>query len=199
MPIFPILNLNNYLLILILIFMFGGCSESTQNYSDDYPEMEFQVNSELLSDTLTQISEFEFNLPLNWSKVNSDQFSAINKIFYNDTLLNNFKILNGYQNNNSLILIAVTDSTNKSKIINNFSNELEKTFKRSSINFSKFRISDIEVSQFIATNETHTSFHLFLNLDAFYLIEFLIPLETYKQQIQMIESTIGTITKRKQE
>jgi hypothetical protein len=191
------LKFKTYFFILVLIL--GGCSKPDQKSKTEYPQIEFQINSELISHSLTQISEFEFNLPLNWNKVSPDQFNAINKIFINDSLLKVFNFSNGFQFNNSLLLIAVTDSSNKLNILNSFSNELEKTFNKNSINFNKFSISDIEVSQFIATNETHTSFHLFLNLDAFYLIEFLIPLETYEQQIQAIESTIGTITKRKQE
>lgn len=191
------MKFNSYFIFLVLIW--GGCSESAQNSTIEYPQMEFQIKSELISNSFTQIDELEFNLPLNWSKINSTQFNAINKIFINNSLLNVFKFLSGFQFNKSLILIAVTDSTNKFNILNSFSNELEKTFSKNTINFNKFSISDIEVNQFIATNETHTSFHLFLNLDAFYLIEFLIPLETYEQQVQAIESTIGTITKRKQE
>ena len=57
-------------------------------------------------------------------------------------------------------------------------------------------INDVKVNQFIATNNTHTSFHLFVELDYLYLIEFLIPLETYEKQVQTIESIIGTIQKK---
>ena len=183
--------------IFVLLFVWG-CSNSENFSVKEYQKMEFNINSSILSNSPIIINSLELNIPKNWDEISSEQFELMEKIFNQDSLMNSFHLINGHSNGTSLILFGETDLYHKNHILENFINKLEISFPKESIHQDKFTINDIKVNQFIATNKTHTTFHLFIELDNLYLMEFLIPLETYEQQIQAIESTIGTIKRKKE-
>jgi hypothetical protein len=185
------------LIKLLLCLSLWSCSQTDNQTVVEYPVMEINVDYNLLSQIPIQINNLEFNISKEWGSVNSNQLNSLKNIFIQDSLMNVFKLVHGQTNGSTLLLVGKSEITNRTRILSNFSNKLEKTFSKKSIHLNKFRINDVKVDQFIATNATHTSFHLFIELDNLYLIEFLIPLETYEKQIQIIESTIGTIKKRK--
>jgi len=189
--------LQNKILKLLVLLSFWGCSQSDIQSNLDYQNMEFKIDSKLLTLNSISINDLEFNTPKNWLELDSIQLITLKSIFSQDSLLNVFELINGQSDGSSLLLIGQSETINKSYIINNFPKKLEKSFPSESIHFNKFKINDVKVDQFIAINSTHTSFHLFIDLDNLYLIEFLVPLETYEKQIQTIESTIGTIKKGK--
>jgi len=185
-----------YLTIVLLFFL--ACSTTNDDAEDKYQTIEFNINFELLSLNPFIHNDLAINIPLNWEEISSEQFDAMEKIFKQDTLMNSFNLIKGHSNSSSLILFSESDLLQKQHVLENFTKKLEVSFPKESIHKDKFTINGVKVDQFIATNKTHTTFHLFIELDNLYLMEFLIPLETYEEQIQAIESTIGTI-KRKEE
>lgn len=185
------------LIKLLMILFLWSCSTTDNQSIEKYLPININIDLNLLSPVPIQINKLELNISKNWTSIDSNQLNSLKKIFTQDSLMNVFKLVNGQTNGSTLLLIGESEITNRIRFLSNFTNKLEKTFSKESIHLNKFRINNVKVDQFIATNSTHTSFHLFIELDNLYLVEFLIPLETYEKQIQVIESTIGTIKKRK--
>ena len=162
-------NLKFLIQIIITIFVWS-CSEPNSIDSKTYKNIKFNVDSKLLSSNSRLFGQLEISFAKNWGELDSNKLVVIGNIFSNDSLLNVFNLVYGQSDGSSLILISQCNINYKLKILNNFHHKLEKSFPKESIYFDKIRINDVKVNQFIATNNTHTSFHLFVELDYLYLI-----------------------------
>ena len=76
--------------------------------------MEFSINNIILSSTPIFVNSLELNLPKNWEGISSEQFDLMENIFKQDSLMNEFNLINGHSNGKSLILfITKTTYTRK--------------------------------------------------------------------------------------
>ena len=66
-------------------------------------------------------------------------------------------------------------------------------FSTENINIANLKINNIDVMQYLITNDAHVTFKLFISSKYSYQVDYIIPLEIYKEELRKIESSIGTI------
>ena len=73
---------------------------------------------------------------------------------------------------------------------------MKSQFVTENINTADIVINNLDVRQFLITNDTHITLKLFISGDSNYQVDYIIPKEIYAAELGKVESSIGTITNK---
>ena len=188
---------------LILIFtvsLFYSC-DSSDNVESEYEELSFVVDTTLVS-SQHELGDrhFYFRAPLNWEEVSNDEINEARQSMASDSsIFTNVEIEKIFRSAQGSMCIVSRILEEKSSLLSSeraMLGRLESVHKTKDISFGKFLLNDIRVDQYRIVRSESIIFKLFCKVDStLYQLDYLIPVEHFRDEIFKVESSIGSITK----
>ncbi|MCK4956348.1 MAG: hypothetical protein KAS49_01845 [Candidatus Cloacimonetes bacterium] len=176
------------LFIYIVCFICLSCSskKSIEN------EITFEVKYELLGEEYN-FSKFIINPPKKWVELSTEQKDLLNKQINSPD--ENIKLESAFINElyNSFMFV--------SRFISNDENEFKSylsAIRKINIDFniveSRFFYNGIDIIQLMIMKNENVNIKLICSLpENTYLIDYIVPYEIYREEVKIIESSIGSI------
>ena len=193
-------------IFIILSFLFATiCCEKQKNETNDLPgEMTFQINRLLLGEKYSdEYLGFSFSPPLGCKQMpldtlqevkaqiqkillSSDSFNLEPKQFFVNAEEGFFCLLT------ALPSLALTDSS-----IVFFQQRIEKSAKNSEVQHSTYKYNHFLIYQSLLINSSTINFKLLIPQAEYksFQIDYIIPKSIYANKIEVIESSIGSLSK----
>lgn len=181
------------LLILIVLAILTGCvpkEDSTQ-----FTKVSFQVNDSLLAEEFCcNDSELKFRPPLGWQEVNYETLESIkaNAMALQDSLQINAIPLKIFidQKKSFTCFVSTLSSDHVEGYISRFF-EINKDLQ---INEAKFFHNGIDFHQLIFSKKGKVTIKLIsVGIEKSFMIDYIVPVNLYEENLRIIESSIGTI------
>ena len=184
-----------YKILIIIVTLLCSCSDKTSSNQQDFEKINFNINTNLVSDPIVLDDSFTMSFP-NIVFKNIDVFNTLNNHLKKD---NNsyfpFRLIDLFSNDNILIYIGKIEQSNLfSKLNSNYIEALKETYNVESINMGKFNVNGLNVVQYMFNDENSFTIKLYINiLDKFYEITYILKASIYKDSLKYIESSIGSV------
>lgn len=180
-------------------------SQCTSSSDQDFPAITFHVNDSLLATNTQKVGSLILRIPQNWQIPDSaslKEFAAVLSMDSSAFLKQTLETIASASDGSALLIFGLPYSVDRLKNLlgDPFNSQLEIIFETDAINRSQFSVNEIPVIQYLITGKKFVALKLFLMLpDQCQELDFFIPINRYSTQIRTIESTVGSITKLKQE
>ena len=184
---------------LTLLFVFVGCKSSKTE--DEYPSLEFQIDSALLEPKI-QDKELgiEISSPAGWKKSDStfSNSGTLKELRAIDMLVGNPLHIFQHNQTNSLCILskfAANSVENTETLILKVKSGLEQKFPSAKISTATFLKDTILVHQIMLLSPEYVILKLVCELDKLKSFEvvYILPKHAYADQLRAIESSIGSI------
>ena len=182
--------------------MFFIISCNTDDFDQKNDAMQFYVDTSLLANSIyLENSNISLRPPIDWilfSEHESTQLSIAIKDGDNifEILLRNvFKSQNG-----ALMIISQVQSkiNNFGYIPPDYKELLKRQFSIKDIPSLKFPINEIPILQYLINTDELVIIRIFIDSISSYQIDYIIPRNIYEKELKKIESSIGSINKKKE-
>ena len=184
-----------YKVLIIIATLFYSCSNEPSIDFQDFEKINFNVNTNLISDPIIFDDSFVMSVP-NIVFKNSDAFNALNDLSKMDgNSYFPFRLIDVFSNDNILIYIGQIEQTNLfSNLNSNYIEALKKTYNVESINMGKFNVNGLNLVQYMFNDENSFTIKLYVKiLEKFYEITYILNSSIYKDSLKFIESSIGSV------
>lgn len=189
------------IMLLILVLSIIGCSKIEQKkYSDEIIIIVDSLLTTIISDSLTM--DIEFAIPNNWEKAPVEILDVLykNNLSQNN-IIQNIVPLNAYNDslNKNICILSTYNKLDKGKtFIEEYQNVIKKDFKSDKIKINYFSNNNLNFCQILLFNATYINIKLiFEQTNKIYIYEYLVTKQYYKENIKIIESSIGQLKRRK--
>ena len=184
-----------YKILIIISVLIYSCSNEISSNQQDFEKINFNVNTNLISDPIVFDDSFTMSVPKIVFK-NNDTFNTLNNHLKKDNKLYfPFRLIDLFNNDNILIYVGQIEETDLfSKLNSNYIEALKETYNVESINVGKFNINGVNVVQYMFNDENSFTIKLYINiLEKFYEITYILNDSIYKDSLKFIESSIGSL------
>ncbi|SVC29911.1 uncharacterized protein METZ01_LOCUS282765 [marine metagenome] len=190
-----LLNLKRLLIPIFLSII--CCNTENSKVEKEKKNLEFNINFELLNpEPISDGEGFMMNVPANWNPLDSLLKSELTRSFSllgeptKLILVNAFQSQDGSQ---CIISKVITDKKDFSFISEDVISDIQLKIHGDGYKTNDLNINNLSAKQYLVRGKNHVIIKLFIQLNEFYQIDFIIPLSQYKMEIESIESSIGTI------
>ena len=188
----------NLFLFLIVSFFFFGCDSSKKHEPKWVENVVFNINDKklssyhILSDSSTMLRP-----PNDWIKVDKFDISTLNESLPNDVIPINIEDIFTSSIGSAIIISKInSDKSNFHYIPSDFLELMKSENKLDSIPNYTFMINNLLVRQYILNLRDVTIFKYFVESNNNYQLDFIFNKQEDSEQIESIESSIGSLTKK---
>lgn len=190
---------------LLTALLITGCTSQQDEGEEGPVQMQFDVNRELLGDSVrVAAGNIGFSPPKNWQPLPDNIFEEASRhITQFDAEDDNFSIIPVYiflhqQNGSALVvskIIPENGNTFTGEPIHTFRSHVSDRFESEEIQEADFLKEDIHIYQYIIQKEDTVNFKLlFQNRDnKIFQFDYVVPHAVYLSESKAIESSIGSI------
>ena len=187
------------MLLILLLFSVVNCNSKNNQSKKAKHNLEFNINYELLNnEPITDESGFRMNIPINWKPLDSLSKSQLNQTINALKNTTKLKLVNSYQSplgSQCIIAKVITDKKDFSFISEAIISNIQTQIQGDGYKTNELNINNLNVKQYLIRGKNYVIIKLYIQLQDFYQIDFIIPLSKYEAEIESIESSIGTITR----
>ena len=173
------------------------CSPESNKAEKRKQGLLYKVNNKLLyPEAITDDDEFMMNIPVNWNPLDSLLKSELNRSFRSLGGPTKLVLVNAFQSqvgSQCIISKVITDKKDFSFISEDVISDIQLKIHGDGYKTNDLNINNLSAKQYLVRGKNHVIIKLFIQLNEFYQIDFIIPLSQYKMEIESIESSIGTI------
>tara|TARA_B100001013_G_scaffold115311_1_gene66348 strand:- start:111 stop:662 length:552 start_codon:yes stop_codon:yes gene_type:complete len=173
------------------------CSPESNKAEKRKQGLLYKVNNKLLyPEAITDDDEFMMNIPVNWNPLDSLLKSEFNRSFRSQGGPTKLVLVNAFQSqagSQCIISKVITDKKDFSFISEDVISDIQLKIHGDGYKTNDLNINNLSAKQYLVRGKNHVIIKLFIQLNEFYQIDFIIPLSQYKMEIESIESSIGTI------
>ncbi len=193
------------IIVLSVFIMIWGCAKEQE--PTDLTEISFTVDRSLLSDEyICTNSKISFSPPINWKPISPQLLNLTkeNVKASKDTAKVNILPLNVFmdmENSFTCFLSTFESELLADDILNYYSNELKTSNEDIQFNEGSFSHNGFDFHQFIFTKDEFITIKLIAEdgQQKNFMIDYILPAESYEELLRSIESSIGTINKTNNE
>ena len=185
-------------IILLIISLFGCAKEQA---TTQYAEVAFTVDYTLLSqEYISSETSISFNPPKNWKQVSSQLMISIKE--NTQTMRDSSNIIiepvNVFLDNErsfTCFLSIIDNELSDDSIINKYIAEFKLKNQDLKINEGLFAHNDLNFHQLSFSKDDIVTIKLIAenSLNKTFMIDYILPLKFYEEELRSIESSIGTI------
>lgn len=173
------------------------CSPESNKAEERKQGLLYKVNNKLLyPEAITDDDGFMMNIPVNWNPLDSLLKSELNRSFSSLGGPTKLVLVNAFQSQagtQCIISKVITDKKDFSFISEDVISDIQLKIHGDGYKTNALNINNLSAKQYLVRGKNHVIIKLFIQLNEFYQIDFIIPLSQYKMEIESIESSIGTI------
>ena len=173
------------------------CSPGSNKAEERKQGLLYKVNNKLLyPEAITDDDGFMMNIPVNWNPLDSLLKSELNRSFRSLGGPTKLVLVNAFQSqagSQCIISKVITDKKDFSFISEDVISDIQLKIHGDGYKTNDLNINNLSAKQYLVRGKNHVIIKLFIQLNEFYQIDFIIPLSQYKMEIESIESSIGTI------
>ena len=177
-----------------------SCNNTQNKTTSESQYLSFNINYNLLNEIpLKNDQGFSIYVPIGWSDIDSINMNQLRKAVESMENIIQLELIGAYQSKDLATCIVsklVSKEVNFKYIPGDYIDLLKSQFVTENINTADIIINNLDVRQFLITNDTHTTFKLFISGNHNYQVDYIIPREIYAKELAKIESSIGTITNK---
>ena len=181
----------------VMLFSIVFCSPKSNKSKDRNQGLLYKVNNKLLyPKAITDDDGFMMNIPINWDPLDSLLKSELNQSFSSLGGPTKLVLVNAFQSqagSQCIISKVITDKKDFSFISEDVISDIQLKIHGDGYKTNDLNINNLSAKQYLVRGKNHVIIKLFIQLNEFYQIDFIIPLSQYKMEIESIESSIGTI------
>ena len=189
--------LNSKILLIPILLTIICCNTENRKVEKEKKNLEFNINYELLNPEAIYDGEgFMMNIPVNWNLLDSLLKSEITRSFSLLGEPTKLILVNAFQSqagSQCIISKVITDKKDFSFISEDVISDIQLKIHGDGYKTNALNINNLSAKQYLVRGKNHVIIKLFIQLNEFYQIDFIIPLSQYKMEIESIESSIGTI------
>ena len=163
-------------------------------------EIKFNIDEGILSEPFYVDSIFFISLPKNLTSLDIDLFNKFKFVIESDS--NSYfplKLINAFTSEDNFgcfITKLDYDGNILNSLDSSYFNALQNNFSTKNVVLGEFIYNGFEIIQYIITTSDMVRIKLFIiNLSNYYQIDYIIPYYLYKENINSIESSIGSLKK----
>ena len=190
-----LLKLKTFLTLMLLSIV--CCSPESNKAEERKQGLLYKVNNKLLyPEAITDDEGFMMNVPVNWNPLDSLLKSELNRSFSSLEGPTKLVLVNAFQSqagSQCIISKVITDKKDFSFISEDVISDIQLKIHGDGYKTNDLNINNLSAKQYLVRGKNHVIIKLFIQLNEFYQIDFIIPLSQYKMEIESIESSIGTI------
>ena len=188
-------------LIKILCLSLIGCNSEDNSNLKLVENINIFVDYDKLSSNYNfSDSSTIFNPPINWTRSSKDAIEAFNKKLNDNDNVIDINVEDSFiSDDGSFVLISRINSneSNFNYIPKDYLELMKEQFSVDSIIHYTFNVNNILVRQYLITLENIMIFKIFIENNNNFELDFFLSKELYNNQIKSIESSIGSIKRRK--
>ena len=173
------------------------CSPESNKAEERKQGLLYKVNNKLLyPEAITDDDGFMMNIPVNWNPLDSLLKSELNRSFRSLGGPTKLVLVNAFQSqagSQCIISKVITDKKDFSFISEDVISDIQLKIHGDGYKTNDLNINNLSAKQYLVRGKNHVIIKLFIQLNEFYQIDFIIPLSQYKMELESIESSIGTI------
>tara|TARA_B100000315_G_scaffold158772_1_gene147360 strand:+ start:4626 stop:5177 length:552 start_codon:yes stop_codon:yes gene_type:complete len=173
------------------------CSPGSNKAEERKQGLLYKVNNKLLyPEAITNDDGFMMNIPVSWNPLDSLLKSELNRSFRSLGGPTKLVLVNAFQSqvgSQCIISKVITDKKDFSFISEDVISDIQLKIHGDGYKTNDLNINNLSAKQYLVRGKNHVIIKLFIQLNEFYQIDFIIPLSQYKMEIESIESSIGTI------
>ena len=177
-----------------------SCNNSQNQSIENNSNLSFKIDPQLLSSKPLQDDEgFSIFIPKGWSDIDSTNMNQLRKGVESIENIIQLELIGAYQSKDLATCVVsklASKEANFKYIPGNYLDLLKSQFGTENINTADIIINNLDVRQFLITNDTHITFKLFISGNNNYQVDYIIPIGIYAKELGKIESSIGTITNK---
>ena len=181
----------------LMLLIIVCCSPGSNKAEKRKQGLLYKVNNKLLyPEAITDDDEFMMNIPVNWNPLDSLLKSEFNRSFRSQGGPTKLVLVNAFQSqagSQCIISKVITDKKDFSFISEDVISDIQLKIHGDGYKTNDLNINNLSAKQYLVRGKNHVIIKLFIQLNKFYQIDFIIPLSQYKMEIESIESSIGTI------
>jgi|GEM_PF-1585537 len=193
------------LLIILLVMLIAGCVSNNRNETGHVNEMVFNIDPELLGDTVyVKDKRFVFQPPSGWMQLPDEIFGEavrqMTQAIPDDELFPTYPIhaFLRPEHGSAMIVseISIADTIyDTSEALTQFQKRITDRFTEEELKTTDFMKDGIHFYQYLIQKEDIVNFKfVFANTaDEMFQIDYIVPASVYLQESRAIESSIGTI------
>lgn len=193
------------LIIILLVMLIAGCVSNNRNEMDQVDEMVFNIDPELLGDTVYMKDKgIVFQPPETWTRIPDEIFGEalrqLTRVLPEDELFPTYPIhaFLRPENGSAMIVseISAADTVyNTSEALIQFHKRITDQFTEEEVKTTDFMKDEIHFYQYLIQKDDVVNFKfVFANTaDEMFQIDYIVPTSVYLQESRAIESSIGTI------
>ena len=182
-------------LFLFINILVCNIESSESIYS--YQNVSFKISYDLLNENPLKSSQgLSMYLPIGWLEVGSVDKTKLKEALRSKDNIIPLELIDAYQSKDlSFCIISklVSKEKNYQFFPKDYIDLLENQFATDKINIANIVINNLNIRQYLITNEKHVIIKLFISSKNNYQIDYIIPVDVYKKELNKIESSMGTI------
>ena len=195
------------MILLLLSFAFN-CGDRNRNNNDPIPELSFQINPALIEKRFCDnVLSFSFQPPKGCIPVSMSLFNkAREKIVREYSLDSSFAVepRNLFLNQKERLICLVSALPKWPSfplLLKGYQRAIDEWSKKGDIKTGVFTHRGLEIRQILTMGREQVNFKLVILQSGIhpFQIDYIIPQESYKNNLEAIESSIGSIEKLKEE
>lgn len=193
------------LVVFLLILVISGCVSNNKNETAEITEMVFNIDPELLGDTVyVKDKGFVFQHPETWTQIPDEIFGEavrrLTRAIAEDELFPTYPIHAFLRPDNGSAMIvseiSITDTIyDTSEALTQFQKRITDRYTEEELKTTDFMKDGIHFYQYLIQKEDIVNFKfVFRNTaDEMFQVDYIVPASVYLQESRAIESSIGTI------
>ena len=189
--------ITKYLILYFFFINVIGCNNTQNKSTSESQNLSFTIDYNLLNPIpLKNDQGFSIYVPIGWSDIDSTKINQLRGALESKENIIRLEMIGAYQSKDlATCIVSKVDSKeiNFQYIPEDYIELLKSQFFTENINTANIIINNLDVRQFLITNDTHISFILFITGEFNYQVNYIIPKELYAAELSKIESSIGTI------
>ena len=189
----------NLFLFLVIFFFLFSCDSSKKHESGWVENVVFNINDEKLSSYyVLSDSSTMFRPPKDWIKIDKLDIDSLNQNLGNNYVIpiNIETIFTSSLGSAISISKIESEQNNFNYIPDDFLELMKNENKLDSIPNYTFMINDLLVRQYLLNLKDKIIFKYFIESNDNYQLDFILNKEQYNKQIESIESSIGSLTRK---
>jgi hypothetical protein len=187
-------------LVKLSIFFIIACN--TDDFDQKNDAMQFYVDTSLLANSIyLENSNISLRPPVDWVSISNDEMEHLSKTIQEGENIFQINLKNAYKSPEGALLI-ITQVSSKIKnfgyIPPDYVELLSEQFNIENVLFDIFDIHKVPIRQYLINTKEVVIFKLFIWANTDYQLDYIIPKNIYEKELKKIESSIGSINKKKE-
>ena len=188
--------------VAVKLFIFFLISCNSEQLDKQASDMKFYVDTNLLSTSIyLENSNISLRPPVDWVSISNDEMEHLSKTIQGGENIFEIKLKKAYKSPEGALLIINQVSSkikNFAYIPHDYVELLSEQFNIENIPFDIFDIHQVPIRQYLINAKEVVIIKLFISANTDYQLDYIIPKNIYEKELKKIESSIGSINKKKE-